>query len=169
MVMRDGGAAAGPIALVALLAERGLTLATSESLTGGLVGAAITSVPGASAVYLGGAVVYATPLKAVLGGVDPATLAEHGAVSPQTAAELASGIRRRTGADWAVATTGVAGPDPQEGHAPGEVWIGVAGPDGAVAQRRTFAGDRGEIREQAVVDALEIVLRSVLAGGVDRS
>lgn len=159
--MTDAVDAADARALVAALAERGLTLATSESLTGGLVAAAVTSVPGASTVYLGGAVAYATAMKAVLGGVDPMTLARHGAVSSQTALALAVGIRERAGSDWAVATTGVAGPDPQEGHPPGEVWIAVAGPDGSSAVRRSFTGDRGAIRAQTVADALALVFAAV--------
>ena len=152
---------AASAALVEALRTAGLTVATSESLTGGLVGAVITSVPGASAVYLGGAVVYATPMKVTLSGASPETLATEGVISQATAHELAAGIRERTGADWAVATTGAAGPDPQEGHAPGEVWIGLAGPDGVRAQFHRFAGDRAAVREQAVSAAIAFLAEAI--------
>ncbi|HQY99084.1 MAG TPA: CinA family protein [Propionicimonas sp.] len=151
--------------LVAALAVRGQTLATAESLTGGLVGAAITSVPGASAVYLGGVISYATPMKTVLAGVSPDVLAAHGPVAGATAIAMAAGVRERTGADWALATTGVAGPDPQDGHAPGEVWLGVAGPDGLASSRHLhLSGGRDAIRAAAVAAALEFLCN--LADGV---
>lgn len=140
-----------------LVADR-LTLATSESLTGGLIGAALTAVPGASQAYLGGVIAYATALKSQLSGVEPRTLAVHGAVSGETAGQMASGVRSRTGADWAVAVSGVAGPTAQEGQPPGTVWIGIAG-DGVVRTRRfDFAGDRAAVRTQTVVAALELLL-----------
>jgi nicotinamide-nucleotide amidase len=144
--------------VVAALVARGQHLATAESLTGGLLGAAITAVPGASAAYLGGVVAYATLMKHRLAGVDAALLAVHGPVSEQTAIALADGVRAATGADWALATTGVAGPDPQDGHAPGEVWVGVAGPAGpATAVRYDFTGDRGAVRRATVLAALELL------------
>ena len=145
-------------AVVAELTRRGQTLATSESLTGGLIGATITSVPGASAAYVGGVIVYATRLKPVLSGVSEHTLAAYSVISPQTATEMALGVRRRTGADWALATTGVAGPDPQEGHGPGEVWIGLAAPDGSAdAHGFHFTGGRHEVRDQTVAAALALL------------
>ena len=109
------------------LSERDLTLATSESLTGGLLGATVTGVPGASRYYVGGVVVYATEQKARIGGVDPAVLRKHGVISEQTAVEMVMGVQKLTGADYALAASGVAGPAPQEGHQPGEVWIAVIG------------------------------------------
>lgn len=151
------------VAVVRALVERGQTLATAESLTGGLIGATITAVPGASAVYLGGLITYATDLKARLGGVPADVLAAAGPVSAQTAAAMASGVRQVTGADWGVAATGVAGPDPQDGHAPGEVWLGLARPSGAVhATRLDATGDRQSIRTAAVAAAL-ILLEDALA------
>lgn len=144
--------------VVALLTARGETLATAESLTGGLVGAAVTAVPGASAVYLGGVVAYATPMKALLAGVPQDVLAAGGPVSARTAAELASGVRRVTGADWGLAVTGVAGPDPQDGHQPGEVWLGLASPAGAVEVREGhFGGDRAAVRAATVAAALALL------------
>lgn len=152
--------------VVAALAERGEWLATAESLTGGLLGAAITAVPGASAVYLGGVVAYATVMKQRLAGVDAALLADVGPVAGATAIALASGVKVVTGADWAVATTGVAGPEPQDGHEPGEVWVGLEGPSGpATAVRYDFAGDRRAVRESTVLAALELLARAVAGSG----
>jgi nicotinamide-nucleotide amidase len=119
--------------LVELLLARGHTLVTAESLTGGLVGAAVTAVPGCSAVYRGGVVSYATDLKAQLLDVDPALLDQVGAVHPAVAQAMADGAAHRLGADYAVATTGVAGPSPQDGKPPGTVFIGVRGPHGSVS------------------------------------
>ncbi|MFZ0529867.1 MAG: CinA family protein, partial [Propionicimonas sp.] len=128
----------------------------------GLIGAAVTSVPGASAAYLGGVVSYATPLKAVLAGVPDQILQLHGPVSAETAAAMATGVRALTDADWGLSATGVAGPDPQDGHAPGEVWIGVAGPrTGPLAERIDCVGDREAIRTAAVVAALNLLLRQL--------
>ncbi|WP_410619806.1 CinA family protein [Amycolatopsis sp. cmx-8-4] len=115
-------------ALVAALSGRGETVAAAESLTAGLVCATLAQVPGASAVLRGGLVVYATELKTRLAGVDPELLAEHGAVHPEVAAQLAEGARERCGATWGLGLTGVAGPAAQDGVAPGTVHVGLAGP-----------------------------------------
>lgn len=151
---------ADPLAarLIARLRSAGLTLATSESLTGGLIGAALTSVPGASEVYLGGAIAYATAMKTALSGVDPDVLERYGAVSSETVTAMATGIRRITGADWAVAVSGVAGPTEQEGHPPGTVWIGIADERSSRAQRCAFTGDRVAVRSQTVAGALGMLL-----------
>ena len=152
--------------IIARLTARGQSLATAESLTGGLIGAALTSVPGASAVYLGGVVAYATLLKATLAGVPVDVLDAHGPVAARTAGALATGVRDATGADWAVAATGVAGPDPQDGHEPGEVWLGLAGPDGSVRTvRHDFAGDRATVREATVAAALGLLGDALDAAG----
>ncbi|MER7913840.1 CinA family protein [Streptomyces sp. NPDC096068] len=119
--------------VLALLAERGQTLAVAESLTGGLVAAELTGVPGASASFRGSVTAYATALKHELLGVDGALLAERGAVDPEVASQMAAGVRARLGADWGIATTGVAGPDPQDGQPVGTVYVAVAGPAGTVA------------------------------------
>lgn len=143
--------------LVGALKKRYETVATAESLTGGLVAAVLTSVPGSSAVVRGGLVVYATPLKHELAGVDDELLAEHGAVHPDVAAQLAAGARITCGATWGVGLTGVAGPDPQDGIEPGVVHIGVSGPD--VAEVRTIGidGNRHQVRAGAVVGALALL------------
>ncbi|MFC7625762.1 CinA family protein [Microlunatus sp. GCM10028923] len=146
-------------AVIARLTERGETLATAESLTGGSLGALLTGVPGASQAYRGGLIVYATDLKAALAGVSDETLARDGAVAPTTATELATGAARRCGATWGLSTTGVAGPDRQEGHPPGTVFVGLAGPDRpAEAHRLALTGDRAAIRRQTCAAALELLL-----------
>ncbi|NKQ58721.1 CinA family protein [Amycolatopsis sp. K13G38] len=143
--------------LVARLLERGETVATAESLTAGLVCASLTEVPGSSAVVRGGLIVYATDLKARLAGVDPALLAEHGAVHPEVAAQLAEGARDRCDADWGLGLTGVAGPDPQDGVVPGTVHIGLAGPGLRDVRTHWFEGDRGAVRTKSVRAAFQLL------------
>ena len=141
--------------LVSLLAARGMTCATAESCTGGGVGSAITSVAGSSAVYLGGVVSYANSVKSGVLGVSEGTLAEHGAVSSECAAEMAEGARRLTGADVAVSVTGIAGPGGGSAEKPvGLVWFGVSTATGTRTERAIFAGDRASVRRQAVIHAL---------------
>lgn len=146
------------------LTLRGITLSTSESLTGGFLGAVITSIPGSSAYYLGGAIAYANAMKNRLSGVDAKVIATYGVVSEQTVTEMALGIQELTGSDWAVAVSGVAGPDTQEGHPVGEVWICVAGQrighlePPLQAYRYHFSGDRAQVREQTVEAALRLLL-----------
>jgi nicotinamide-nucleotide amidase len=146
---------ADPTPAVRLLVSRGETVAVAESLTGGLLAATIVQVPGVSAVFRGGLVVYATDLKASLAGVDERLLATRGAVDPDVAVALAEGARRVCRADWGVSTTGVAGPDPQDGKPVGLVYVAVVGP----AQRRVdelrLDGDRAAVRAGAVSHALE--------------
>lgn len=152
-------------ALLARLAARGETVATAESLTAGMVTAALSSVPGASAVLRGGLVVYASDLKERLAAVDPELLRRHGAVHPDVAVQLAVGARRGCVADWGVGLTGVAGPDPQDGVAPGTVHLAVAG---AVAgAQRTWQrllradGDRHAVRAAAVGAAVALLVEAV--------
>nr|WP_296770340.1 nicotinamide-nucleotide amidohydrolase family protein [Rhodococcus sp. (in: high G+C Gram-positive bacteria)] len=147
--------------LVAVLTRQGSTVAAAESLTAGLFTASIAGVPGASAVLRGGVVVYATDLKATLAGVDERTLAAEGPVSASTAALLADGARDRCSADWGVGLTGVAGPDLQDGHAVGTVFVGVAGPDGTLVNELRLSGDRWAIRRDTVREAVSLLLRRV--------
>lgn len=149
--------------LVAALLARRATLASAESLTGGLVGAALTGVPGVSAVYRGGVVVYATELKATLCGVPAELLDRAGPVHPDTAAAMASGVRERLAATYGLATTGVAGPDPQDGHPAGEVYVAAAGPDDVRVRRLRLSGDRASIRAGTVDAVLELTLELVVA------
>jgi nicotinamide-nucleotide amidase len=140
------------------------TCATAESLTGGALGAALTDVPGASAVYRGGVVAYATALKERLLGVPEDHLAAHGAVDARTAVLMAQGVRARLGADYGVATTGVAGPDEQEGKPPGTVFVATAGPGhSAVVRTLLLTGDRDTVRRLTVVHALDLARRVVLS------
>jgi len=153
--------------LVRLLTDAGLTLAVAESLTGGSVVAAFVAVPGASACLRGGVVAYATDLKATLLGVPHALLDAVGPVDPEVALAMAQGVRDRLGADYGVATTGVAGPEPHGGHPPGTFHVAVAGPAGdAVRSVRTGAGGgragvRAAARDAAVTLLLERVNRDL--------
>src|SRR6185369_4882343 len=142
--------------LLGRLVARGETLATAESLTGGLLAATIVDVPGASNAYRGGLVVYATDLKATLAGVPAPLLDAHGPVDPSVAAALAGGARERCGADWGIATTGVAGPEPQAGQPVGRVYIAVAGIGEPLVRRLDLTGDRTAIRRAAVAAALDL-------------
>jgi nicotinamide-nucleotide amidase len=144
-------------ALIATLTARGETVAAAESLTAGLVCATLARVPGASAALRGGLVVYATELKAALAGVDPALLAEHGAVHPEVAAQLAAGARDRCGATWGLGLTGVAGPSPQDGVEPGTVHVGLAGPGIRTVRTLGLSGDRDLIRTQSVLAAFALL------------
>ncbi|GAB2623911.1 competence protein [Paractinoplanes abujensis] len=136
------------------LKERRETLATAESLTGGSVAATVVEIEGVSTVYLGGVVVYATEMKHRLAGVPEQLLAERGAVDPDVAKALAEGVRERCGATWGVATTGVAGPEKQDGKPVGLVYVAVAGPAGAQVRELNLDGDRAAIRTESVTRAL---------------
>jgi nicotinamide-nucleotide amidase len=141
-----------------LLRARGLTLATAESCTGGLVAARLTDVPGSSDVFLGSIVAYANGVKAAQLGVPQAMLAEHGSVSAEVAAAMADGARVRLGADVGVAVTGVAGPGGGTAEKPvGLVFLHAAGPLGELARRLDFPGDRETIRRRSAVAALHLV------------
>ena len=152
--------------LIGTLAARELTVATAESLTGGLLAALLTEIPGSSAVVRGGLIVYATDLKQTLAGVDADLLAERGPVDPDVAVALARGAQRRCRASIGVGLTGVAGPDPQNGRAVGTWYCAVSGPGGLQAARAgTPPGPpagmpppgRAAIRAQAVRAAVELL------------
>jgi nicotinamide-nucleotide amidase len=142
----------------ARLAQLGATVAVAESLTGGLLSAALTDTAGASATFRGGLVVYATDLKATLAGVSPGLLAERGAVDADVALELAHGARVRLGATLGLGVTGVAGPDPQDGKPVGTVFAAVAGPHHHATAASLFAGSRAEIRAAAVQACLDLLV-----------
>ena len=156
---RDDDSLAG--VLVTRLAAAGQTVAVAESLTAGLVGAALTEVAGSSAVFRGGVQVYATDLKATLAGVPQGVLDEHGAVSAPTAEALAAGVRERLGATYGLALTGVAGPDEQEGHPPGTVFVAVAGPAGTTSRAVRLPGGRARVRLLAVTAGLDLLRRQL--------
>jgi PncC family amidohydrolase len=149
--------------LAARLGERclalGVRLATVESCTGGLVGHAITEIPGSSAYYLGGFVTYADASKEVMVGVPHAVLLAHGAVSAQTARAMAAGGRDRTGAEICVSVTGIAGPDGGSAAKPvGLTYVAVADSAGAEVRRFVWAGSRAENKLASARAALELVL-----------
>jgi nicotinamide-nucleotide amidase len=141
-----------------LLRARGLTLAVAESLTGGLVGARLTAIPGASDVFVGGVTSYASAVKFDLLGVD-----EGPVVSEEAARQMADGVRRLLGADVAIATTGVAGPDTQEGQEVGTVCLGLAVGDDVTSVRLRLPGQRNVVRELAVISVLAALRRRLLA------
>jgi nicotinamide-nucleotide amidase len=147
--------------LIHSLTDRALTIAVAESLTGGLVVAELVSVPGASVVVRGGIVAYATELKHELLGVDADLLAAGGPIQAAVAEQMASGVRTRLRADIGLATTGAAGPDPQDGHPPGEVWVAVASADGIRSMRLELGGDRTGIRRETVDGVIDLALASL--------
>lgn len=149
-------------AVVAELVRQEATLAVAESLTGGLIGAAITSVPGASRVFRGGVISYATELKRELLGVPAELLRREGAVHPDVAAAMASGVARLCGAGYGLAVTGVAGPEPQDGQPVGTVYVAVCAAAGELRGcRLSLSGARARIREKTVDEAIDL-LASVL-------
>lgn len=140
---------------VAEFSSRGLVCAVAESCTGGAIGSAIVSVSGASAVFAGGVIAYSNDVKREVLKVSASTLERHGAVSAETASEMASGVRALTNADFAVSVTGIAGPGGGSGEKPvGLVWFGLAGKDGVRTERMIFSGGRSEVRGAAVEHAL---------------
>jgi competence/damage-inducible protein cinA C-terminal domain len=144
--------------LVTRLTQTGLTIAAAESLTGGLVCSALVDVPGASAVLRGSVTAYATELKAQVLGVDAARLASVGPVDAQVAQEMADGAAQLLGADVAVATTGVAGPGPADGHEAGTVYIAAIAPWGSVWRLLELEGQRSQVRIQTVHQVLVLAL-----------
>jgi nicotinamide-nucleotide amidase len=145
------------VELVALLLQRHRTVAVAESLTGGLLASALVDVPGASAVFRGGLVVYATDLKATLAGVPADLLTERGPVDAEVALELARGAAMTCRADHGLATTGVAGPDPQDGKPVGLVYVAGYGPAGRQVRELRLTGGRPAIRHGAVTGALTLL------------
>ena len=158
----DGETTAAAGRLVAALKAKGLRCATAESCTGGGVAAAITGVSGASEVFAGGAVVYENAAKEKVLGVSGETLRRHGAVSAETAAEMATGARRLYATDFAVSLTGIAGPGGGSAEKPvGLVWFGLASMAGVRTEKMVFPGNRAEVRAQAVCHALAMLESSV--------
>jgi nicotinamide-nucleotide amidase len=138
---------------------RGETVACAESLTGGELAALLSATPGASSTFVGGVVSYATEVKRTVLGVTAPRV-----VSADCAVQMASGVRTLLGTDWALSTTGVAGPDRQEDQAVGTVYVGMAGPRGTRAALFLLDGDRTSIRSAACAAALDLLLTEVLDG-----
>lgn len=151
--------------LIKLMTSRSVTLSTCESLTGGGIGAALTEVPGASAVYLGGVIAYDRDLKTTLVGVDKDLIDTEGVVHELVALQMALGVQSRTGTEWSVATTGVAGPTTVDGVEVGTVWFAVVGPGVGMSphpqytELKHFPGDREQVRTAAIDHALAMLLR----------
>ena len=149
--------------LIELLKAQGLTCATAESCTGGGVGSAITAVPGSSSVFLGGVISYANAVKRDVLGVSQSTLDSVGAVSPETAEQMAAGARRLLCSDLAVSLTGIAGPDGGSDEKPvGLVWFGLSTASGTRTEKKIFRGDRASVRTQAVTHALGMLTVAAL-------
>jgi nicotinamide-nucleotide amidase len=146
-----------PASVVGRLLDRGLTVATGESLTAGLVAATLAEVPGCSSVLRGAVVAYQADVKGSLLDVPVETRAG-GLVSRAVAEAMAAGAARRLGADVGIGTTGVAGPDPHDGEPVGSVWIAVVTPDGPAARHLQLGGDRAGIRRQTVEACWDLLL-----------
>lgn len=159
--MNDPGADPGRLHVVAEILERltarGHTVGCAESLTGGLLTAALVDLPGASRVVRGGVVAYAAEVKTGVLGVDPQLIADRGTVDSQVALAMAREVCRVLGTDWGLATTGVAGPDDAEGKAPGTAYVAVARPGrGSRVRWLRIPGDRATVRAAAVDAALQV-------------
>lgn len=159
--MTDTGSGPAVETLHRLLLDAGATVAVAESLTGGLLGATLTTVPGASRTFRGGVIAYATELKERMLDVPGPLLDAEGAVSAHVAAAMAAGVRDRLGATYGMALTGVAGPDEQDGKPAGTVFVAVAGPGDGQVRELTIKGDRQAVRVAAVDAAVEL-LRDLL-------
>lgn len=142
-------------AVLAELVRADERVATAESLTGGLLAATLTDIPGASAAYTGGLVSYDWDVKARVLGVDRALLESGGAVQAEVALQMADGARRVCGADWGVATTGVAGPEPSDGQPVGTVYVAITSADVRWVECLAMSGDRASIRAQTVAVCLD--------------
>ena len=152
----------GPAELITLLLERGRTVATAESCTGGLLGKLLTDIPGSSGAYLGGVISYTCPVKERLLGVDHETLEAFGPVSKPVARQMAEGVRRAVQTDFGLATTGLAGPDGDGSGKPvGLVYVALAGEGWTLCDELRLTGGRKEIREQACAHALQMLWDSL--------
>jgi nicotinamide-nucleotide amidase len=146
-----------------LLRKRHATVAVAESATGGMLGERLTSIPGSSEYFAGGFITYTNPMKTELLGVPPELLVEHGAVSREVAEAMAAGARRRTGADYAIAITGAAGPDSGDANVPvGSMWVGLSDAAGTIALHRQFLGDRQRVRTFVTQMSMDVLRRRLL-------
>lgn len=150
--------------IIEKLIEKGITVATAESCTGGMIAAAVTDVPGASAIFGYGMVTYSNEAKQKILGVKEATLASYGAVSEETAYEMAKGLKEVSRADCAVSVTGIAGPDGGSTKKPvGLVYMGLAWGEKVYVKKNFFQGSREAIRKQTVATALAFIAEKVFS------
>lgn len=153
-----------PADVVARALQAGQTVATAESLTAGLVAASLADVPGASGMLRGGVIAYSNDIKEKILAVDPRLLAEAGSVDAAVACQMAEGVRTLMQADFAVSTTGVAGPEPHDGKPVGTVFVSVACASGTLVEEFRFPGNRREIRQQSSGAALKLLLGALSMG-----
>lgn len=139
--------------IIAYLSERGETISVAESLTAGGLANALTSASGSSAVFVGGLTAYRNEIKSTMLDVDPQIISDFTVVSEEVANAMADGARKVFGTTWAIATTGAAGPDPLEGHAPGSVWISIRGPINQALQLN-LEGGREQVRNGTISTAI---------------
>lgn len=151
--------------VVELAIEKKLLIATAESLTGGMLGNLLCTVAGASATFTGGVISYSNEVKQQVLGVDSALLSQKGSVDPDVAEQMAAGSARVCGADLAISTTGVAGPDSHDGKPVGRVYVGISSARGTLNISRDYEGSRQAIREQAAYDALRMLLAELEQDG----
>jgi nicotinamide-nucleotide amidase len=151
--------------IIQLLNDRNESVATAESLTAGGLSQTLTSVSGSSTAFIGGLTAYRNEIKVHMLGVDASTITNNTVVSEAVAMEMAKGAKQQFATTWAIATTGVAGPEPLEGHAPGEVWIAIAGPINQAVQL-TLEGSRDVIREATIASAIGTFYRILKYRGV---
>lgn len=156
-----------PDPIVARLIDAEATVATAESITAGRLAARLTDGAGSSAAYLGGVVSYATEVKISVLGVPETLVDDHGVISEECARSMAENVRKMMGTTYGVSTTGVAGPDTQEGKPVGTVFVGVAGPDATDVRRLALDGDRAEIQKETVAEALSAL--GAMMDAVERS
>ena len=144
--------------IIAYLNERGETISVAESLTAGGLANMLTSASGSSAVFIGGITAYRNEIKESMLNVDPKLISEHTVVSEEVANAMGDGAIKAFGSTWAISTTGAAGPDPLEGHAPGSVWIAIRGPINQAIQL-TLEGNREQVRSGTISTAIATFAR----------
>jgi len=148
--------------LIQKLGQRHLTISVAESLTGGLVAASLTQIPGASAVFKGGIIAYRDEIKQKVLKVDPALITKFTSISEPVAQSMATNVREIMNTDIGIATTGVAGPDKSDGFAPGIVFVAISIGDHKICQKLELVGDRTQIRDQSVNEIFKLTLSQLV-------
>ena len=148
--------------IIQKLSQQHLTISVAESLTGGLVAASLTQIPGASAVFKGGIIAYRDEIKQKVLKVDPALITKFTSISEPVAQSMATNIREIMNTDIGIATTGVAGPDKSDGFAPGIVFVAISIGDHKICQKLELVGDRTQIRDQSVNEIFKLTLSQLV-------